>query len=141
MLTAKGIMYGCCLLVLAGNAAAGETQQYKELYRKGVEANKKGDLKESISWYSKAIAEKPDSADLYFVRGRAYGQDQQMDKAISDLSKAVALRPGYGEAYNHRGVMYIVKGDKEKAQADFRKGCSQGLKDACANLEKTRSEK
>lgn len=123
-----------CLLAAGGSAAIAGEQGYKELYRRGVEHNKKGELDQAIASYSKAIVLKPDSAGLFFVRGRAYMEKQQFDSAIGDLSKAIALKPAYAEAYNIRGVSYAGKGQKQLAMADFKKACDMGLNDACKNL-------
>lgn len=124
-----------CLLFICGPAAAAE-KEYQKLYKLGVEANKKGNFDEAIRYYSKAIAGKPDSADLYFVRGRAFRQSSQLDSAINDFTKAISLRPSHAEAYNQRGVTYIGKGDNRKALADFKKACELGNGDACANVKK-----
>lgn len=124
-------------LLMAGMATAKE--DHRELYRQGVEHNKRGEFDKAIAYYSKAIALRPSSPELYFVRGRAYKQNEQYDEAIKDLTKAVALKPDYAEAYNHRGVVYIGKGDMKAAEADFRKACSQGHEDACRNMKKLKS--
>jgi tetratricopeptide (TPR) repeat protein len=121
-------------LATASAALAANDGDYKDLYRRGVEHNKKGEFDEAIRFYSKAIALKPDSASLYFVRGRAYEQNKQYDNAIRDLGKAIALKPDYAEAYNIRGVTYLVTTRKQLAEADFKKACSMGLKEACTNL-------
>jgi tetratricopeptide (TPR) repeat protein len=135
MFSIRAIVCVICLLLISSYGVAAE-KEYQKLYRHGVEANKKGNLDEAISLYSKAISLKPDSADLYFVRGRAYKMKDQYDSAISDLSKAISLRPSYTEAYNHRGVIYIGKGDTRNALADFTKACKLGNRDACANAVK-----
>ncbi|HWI40228.1 MAG TPA: tetratricopeptide repeat protein [Verrucomicrobiae bacterium] len=109
-------------------------EEYRALYRKGVELNKKGDLKGAIAWYSKAIELKKDSADLYYVRGRAYKEDEQLARALEDLGKAIALKPDYADAYNHRGAIHAVQGKGELAKADFRKSCDLGNAGGCANL-------
>jgi tetratricopeptide (TPR) repeat protein len=127
--------FGICI-----QATAAE-KEYEKLYKKGVAANKKGDLDEAIRCYSRAISLKSDSYALYFVRGRAYRQKDQYDKAVSDLTRAITLKPGFAEAYNHRGVTYIGKGDKQKALADFRKACELGSKDGCGNVDKIKKEK
>lgn len=135
----------CCallLMVCSGALAAGNTEKpYQKLYREGVAANKAGRLDEAIALYSKAIATKKDSADLYFVRGRAYKQRDQYDLALSDFSRAIELNPRYAEAYNHRGILFVGKGDRKRAAADFKIGCALGQKDSCANLEKLRGMK
>lgn len=128
------VMCALCLFTVSVSVAAAGEKDYKELYRRGVEFNKKGEVDEAIRWYSKAIALKPDSAALFFVRGRAYVQNKHYENAISDLGKAIVLKPDYAEAYNIRGVAYSGKSQKKLATADFRKACSMGLSDACTNL-------
>jgi tetratricopeptide (TPR) repeat protein len=125
-----------CVLCLsaAGTVLAAGDKDYKDLYRRGVEYNKKGEFGEAIRLYSQAIALKSDSAALYFVRGRAYEQNNQLDNAISDLGKAIKLKPDYAEAFNIRGVAYIRANQKWLAVPDFKKACSLGLADACKNL-------
>jgi tetratricopeptide (TPR) repeat protein len=135
------VICGILIFGLCGPAAATPKEDVKKIYQQGVAANKKGDLNEAIRLYSKAISLRPDSADLFFVRGRAYRQNNQYDNAVSDLTRAIALNPRYAEAYNHRGVTYIGKGEKQKAMADFSKSCDLGYKDGCANVRKLQGMK
>jgi tetratricopeptide (TPR) repeat protein len=128
------VMCALCLFAVGVTLAAAGDKDYKELYRRGVECNKKGEIDEAIRWYSKAIALKPDSAALFFVRGRAYVQNKHYENAVSDLGKAIVLKPDYAEAYNIRGVAYVGKSRKQLATADFKKACSMGLREACSNL-------
>ena len=127
--------------VLAAASVCGAAQDAQKLYQQGVELNKKGDYAGAIGYYTKAIAQKKDSAVLYYVRGRAYRQNDQLDLAEKDLSKAIVLKPGFAEAYNHRGVVYIGLGRKKEALADFTKACGMGEKDACANEKKLKESK
>lgn len=131
----RALLFCLCLLTFVTVAGAAE-EQYKALYRQGVELNKKGEFEKAIAAYTKAIALKPNSPEIYFVRGRAYRQIDQLDKAIADFSQAITLKPGYANAYNERGITYIGKGDKEKQWADFKKGCELKNENACANLKK-----
>jgi lipoprotein NlpI len=140
MLLARVILCGIIFFGLCGPAAAAE-KEYVKLYKQGVEANKKGEFDEAIRYYSKAISLKPDSADLFYVRGRAYTEKDQLDKAISDFTRTIALKPAYAEAYNFRGKAYIGKGDTHKAMADFKKACELGYKFGCANAQKSKSMK
>jgi tetratricopeptide (TPR) repeat protein len=128
-------------LVLTVGSTVAADGDYRQFYRQGVEFNKQGAYAKAIEQYSKAIALKKDSADLYYVRGRAYRQNDQLDKAISDLSRAIVLKPDYAEAYNHRGVAYISKGEKAKAMADFQKSCSLKNQNGCANVAKFKEQK
>jgi len=123
-----------CLVAVGVTTASAGGKDYKELYMRGVEHNKRGEFDAAIRFYSEAINLKPDSGALFFVRGRAYLQKEQYDNAISDLGKAIALKPGYAEAYNTRGIANMGKDRKQQALADFKKACNMGLKDACNNL-------
>lgn len=127
------------MLLLPLCAAAGD--DYRQLYQKGVEHNKRGEFAAAIDYYTKAIALNGKSADLYFVRGRAYRQNQQLDKSIDDFTKALSLKANYAEVYNQRGVTYIGKGDMKLAEADFKKACSLGHQDACKNLKQLQGPK
>ncbi len=131
-----GFMVAVVLSAASVCGAAGKVSKAQELYQQGVELNKKGDYAGAIGYYTKALALKKNSAALYFVRGRAYRQNDQLELSEKDLSRAIALKPGYAEAYNHRGVTYVGLGKKKEALADFTKACRMGNIDACANEKK-----
>lgn len=131
-----------CSLVVAlvfcvGSAwAVQQKGNARELYKSGVECNKQGKLKDAISYYTQAIALKPKSAELYFVRGRAYRQNDQLRESADDLTRAVTLKPGYAEAYNQRGIANVGLSKKQEALADFKKACDLGYQDGCRNVGK-----
>ena len=104
---------------------------------------KKGNIKEAIDNYSKAIHINPDYAPAYSNRGVAYVNMSQYQMAVEDHSQAVRLRPDYAIAYNNRGIAYANLGQHQKAIEDYKKATSLkpeyanayfnwGL--ACANL-------
>jgi len=136
----KSIVFLACLICLCGTARATEPEHQK-FYHLGVEANKQGNLDQAIRYYSQAIALKPKTAQLYFVRGRAYKQHGDLDKAIADLTRAIELKADYPEAYNNRGVAYIGKKLEQKARADFEKACGLGSQEGCANAKKLQPAK
>ena len=138
MMSPRVIIIGAVLLLFF-NTSVQAGKEYQSIYQRGVEENKKGNFKEAINLYTKAIALKSNSPELFFVRGRAYRQNDQFDEAIKDFNKAIALKPSYAEAINQRGVLFIGKGDTTKAKNDFKKACDLGLKDGCANFEKIKS--
>lgn len=141
VMKALAISLGMVIIFFLTMPVSAAENEYEQLYRKGVEFNKKGNYPEAIRYYTRAITLKNDSADLYYVRGRAYKQSGKLDDAIRDLTKAVTLRPAHAEAYNHRGVVYIGKGDVKAAQQDFEKACSMGLQEACSNVQQLKKEK
>jgi Flp pilus assembly protein TadD len=132
----KTVVRAAMAAVLLSAVTAGAAETPQALYRQGVEFNRKGQYAEAIKSYTKALELKKDSAELYFVRGRAYRQNDQLEQAAQDFTRAIALKPGYADAYNHRGVVYIGLGKKKDALADFTKACTMGNKDACANQKK-----
>jgi len=67
----------------------------------------------------------PRFADTYSVRGIAYAQKGQHDKAIADFTKAIEINPNYAEAYHNRGISYFYKREYEKAWDDVHK--AEGL--------------
>jgi tetratricopeptide (TPR) repeat protein len=136
MSTARSMFLAVILIASCTAVTMAAEPNYKELYKIGVQHNKKGEFNEAIGYYTKAIALKPDVAPLYFVRGRAYVQAKNYDNAISDLTAAIKLKPDYAEAYNFRGIAYSAKKEKPASVADFKKACDLGLKESCSNMKK-----
>jgi tetratricopeptide (TPR) repeat protein len=59
-----------------------------------------------------------DRATAYHLRGVAYRDKGDMDRAIADFSEAIRLNPRLASAYRDRGVAYRAKGDHGRAVAD-----------------------
>ena len=55
------------------------------------------------------------------IRGIAYKNKGQFDKAFADYDKAIQLNPKSAAAYNNRGIVYYIKDQFDKAIADFDK--------------------
>ncbi|HDI72543.1 MAG TPA: tetratricopeptide repeat protein, partial [Candidatus Altiarchaeales archaeon] len=78
--------------------------------RLGLREYEKGNYKQAIEYYSKAIEYNPNDASLYNNRGLAYYNLQQYDKAIADYTKAIEIKPDFADAYYNRGLAYFRKG-------------------------------
>ena len=61
----------------------------------------------------------PKYAEAYYLRGVAYRNKGDLDRAIADYSEAIRLDPKLAAAYNNRGNAYKDKGDSDHAIADF----------------------
>jgi lipoprotein NlpI len=59
-----------------------------------------------------------DRARAYHLRGVAYRDKGDLDRAIADFSEAIGLNPLLASAYHDRGVAYRAKGDHGRAIAD-----------------------
>ncbi len=64
-------------------------QELAEKYlNSGLENSKKGKVDIAIENYTKAIELKPDYADAYYYRSKAWLQVREVEKAKSDMVKA-----------------------------------------------------
>lgn len=66
--------------------------------------------------YSKQI-----TAASYVLRGLAYSQKQQFDRAVADYTSAIKLNPKSAEAYNNRGAAFLKLNRFDLAEKDIRK--------------------
>ena len=70
---------------------------------------------------TRATAQTPDDAEAHNLRGIAYSENGDQDRAIATFSKAIALKPDFADAYNNRGVAYNIRDDYVYALQDFNK--------------------
>ena len=80
----------------------------------------------------------PNDAEIYNIRGIAYGESGDYDEAIEAFTKTMELKPEYADAYASRGNAYRDKGEMDKAIADYTK--SIVLKPKVAESYYTRGE-
>ena len=66
------------------------------------------------------------------MRGVAYGELGQHQRAIEDYDKAIQLDPNEASLYNNRGIVYRNLGQGKKSDADKAKACSLDSK-YCSN--------
>jgi tetratricopeptide (TPR) repeat protein len=93
----------------------------RQLCRKAIVAEEKGDMDAAIHHYSAAIQSDPDWSDVYVFRGAAFAKKGDLDHAIADFSEAIKLDPRDAGAYQRRASTYEQKGDSVRAEADFAK--------------------
>lgn len=62
--------------------------------------------------------------EAYYLRGGAFRDDKQYDKAIEDFTKAISLDPTYAMAYIERAGVYLEKREYGQAIEDARRGIS-----------------
>jgi tetratricopeptide (TPR) repeat protein len=84
------------------------------------------DPKKVIKYLNNAIKLQPDYAEAYGVRGTAYLNLGQQQRAIEDYNAVIRLRPDDAKAYNTRGNAYFLQGESNLGCRDVQKACALG---------------
>ncbi len=90
----------------------------QESYDAGVRLLKIARYNQAILSFDRAVALRPDFADAYMQRGRAFEGDGKTDRAIRDFTKVIELRPSDPLALLRRGAAYLELKDFQSAIAD-----------------------
>ena len=80
----------------------------------------KKDYDKAFKDFTEVIQLNPDNHS-YTLRGSAYNNTGEYDKAILDLNKAIELDSNYANAHVARGFAYNRKGEYDKAILDLNK--------------------
>lgn len=72
----------------------------------------------AVEYLTAAIRGDPKNTEAYILRGQAYYELTERDKALADFDRAIQLDPKSGKAFVQRGRAYFVKGDMKRAIAD-----------------------
>jgi tetratricopeptide (TPR) repeat protein len=75
--------------------------------------------RDAIDYFSRRIDANPDDSFALRMRGAAWLQKHEPDKAIADFDACLRLNPNDGGAYNNRGVGWRDKKDYDRAILDF----------------------
>lgn len=90
----------------------------------GKAAKKRGDYKEAIDYYSKAILLDPNSSKPLFSRAFLYDKIGNLSSAISDYGQVISLEPENAFAYYNRGIALDKTNKYEDAINHFTKAIS-----------------
>lgn len=109
-------------LATPGAALAGPPGEDDARY--GVEASKKGKLREALSYFKRAIQAKGlkghQLSAVYVNRGLTYYRLAKYQKAVADFNTALKILPKNAYAYNNRGLTYEKLGKPKLAIRDYR---------------------
>ena len=75
----------------------------------------------NIASLTQVIANNPNDAKAYNVRGSAYGRAGDFQKALKDFNTAIQLDPNFYQAYANRALIYRGMGDLSAASNDYNK--------------------
>ena len=127
MRSAYFVLFSLLLLFLTAGLSIAETVE--EYYTKAGESFQKGNYKESIELYTKAIELNPDIADAYNNRAAAEVKLKRYEAALKDYDKAIELSPDFPRAYFGRGLTKIIMFNMEEGCNDLFKARDLGHPD------------
>ncbi|MFH1306998.1 MAG: tetratricopeptide repeat protein, partial [Candidatus Micrarchaeota archaeon] len=92
-------------------------------YYDGREISSDGKRKygDAVKFYTKEIAENPNSSQPILKRGIVHFYQGEFDGAIDDLSEAIRLEPKSGKAYQFRAQSYFEIGKYAESVSDYSK--------------------
>jgi len=112
------------------------SSSYENNYNWGILKYQMGDWPNAIDYFSKAIADKPDTQDflIYSFRGNARSKMHKYNDAIDDFDKALDIKPtdimeysNWVKNYFNRGVAKYYLNDLEGACKDWNKSLELGF--------------
>lgn len=71
-------------------------------------------------------------AVTHFMRGVAWSDHGELDRALEDFDEAIRLSPQAGLAFEQRGLLWHRKGDLDRAAADYGVAIEKDAEDAIA---------
>src|SRR5262245_28839780 len=119
---ARRYVYWWAILLLALLAPVLQAQTLdsaKDYFQRGNERRERGQLKQAIADYDRAIELDPRMASAF--RGRAVARQDLGDLAgaLTDFDRAIDLDPQSYVAYFGRGTLHRIMGDSEAELADL----------------------
>lgn len=90
------------------------------------------DFEESVYWYTRCIAIRPDDAELYADRGVAHFHQGKLQESLADMNTAQELEPKRGYRYSSRAYIKDAMGDTAGAVEDYKIAVKLDPEDAIA---------
>lgn len=107
------------VLCLSALAETSRAQTAEQLFNRAVASLDTGQYDSAIADLNRVVALKPDYADAYLERGRAYGFQNKIALALADSETAFRLCSGCAGAYILRGNIYNSQQKYDEAIKDF----------------------
>lgn len=95
-----------------------DAQTAEHWVQKGILAEKSGDTKNALEYYTQAINAEPTLATAWYNRGVTRTKLKQYSMAVVDLNKCIFIDTGYKEAYFSRALALWRTGNLQFALTD-----------------------
>jgi len=96
-----------------------EKYEKERIEREKAEAEGKALFEKILPELNQAIERNPNDAEAFRLRGEAYAQRKDYNRAIDDYDKAIKIDSNDAESYAFRGAAYSEKHEQDKAMLDF----------------------
>ena len=96
-----------------------EVLSYDALLQRGFMELDQDQLEASVSSFSQALAQWPQSTEALLHRGFAYEKLEQWEAALADYTRALRLDPTLEKAYVNRGNVHFKQGAYDEALPDY----------------------
>ena len=109
-----GLAILCLASLIAGcqsGEVAGRLAEQQQLAR--------AEQKNNIASLSEVIRQNPSDANALNLRGSAYGQSGEYEKALADFNAAISINPQFPQAYANRALIYARAKNAQQAIADY----------------------
>ncbi len=83
------------------------SKEFLDLNGKAMDLQQKGEFKEAIEVYDRAVLSNPTVSKVYYNRGACKSNSLDFEGAIKDYDTALEINPEYKEAYRNRGIAKI----------------------------------
>ncbi|MEZ6146103.1 MAG: tetratricopeptide repeat protein [Planctomycetaceae bacterium] len=96
-----------------------KAQQARNAVSAGAQTGDEKNYAEAIRYYTEAIGQSPDDAELYQERGLIHALLEQHESAIKDLTQAIDRNRTEASLYRWRAEEYFESGDFDSAERDI----------------------
>ena len=103
------------LLALLAGCATSEVTKEVALKQQIAQTEQKN----NIASLSDVIKGNPQDANALNLRGAAYGQSGEYQRALADFNAALSINPQFPQAYANRALVYVRLRELPKAIADY----------------------
>jgi tetratricopeptide (TPR) repeat protein len=97
---------------------------------RGNAYEKKGEDREALQDYTRAIEINPEAVNIYYRRGLVNRNLKNYEESVEDFCNVIELDKKHSDAYHERGVTYAFLGDKQKVLDDFKTAARLGNTEA-----------
>ncbi|MCI0419993.1 MAG: tetratricopeptide repeat protein [Acidobacteria bacterium] len=134
--TFGGALFFLFSLAAAQDLGAAQTsaQQLEQVYKKGVDLFRSGDLAAAEAEFKRVVELAPGTAESHFFLGKIAAAREAHDEAVSRFQTALQMNPGFVEARHSLGVSFLGAAKYSDAKAAFEQVIRERPSDGLAHV-------